>query len=152
MLNLRPRPILAALAVAGCFAATANAHEEPKPSSIPVTVMWTEPPEAVKAAATALRTACTAWIQTVPRPDIPSPADAQRARPAESTVCEAAANPEDVRLAQEWSYIVLAAAVVGLILASFLVVGHIIRFVTTWVRWSAEAAWDTWPSVRRRYR
>ena len=152
MLNLRPRPILAVLAVAGCLAATAHAHEEPKPPGAPVAVMWTEPPEAVKAAATALRTACAAWTQAVPRPDIPSPADAQRARPAESTVCEAAANPEEVRLAQEWSYIVLAAAVVGLILASFLIVGYIVRFVAMWVRWGAEAAWDTWPSVRRRYR
>lgn len=152
MLHPLTRPILAALSVAGCLATPAHARAEPAPQRLPVPVMWTEAPEAVKAAASALRSACAAWTQGVPRPDIPNPPDVQRARPAEGTVCEAAINPEEVRLAQETSYIVLAAAVVGLALASFVAAGFALRFVAMWVGWGAEAAWDTWPSFRRRYR
>ena len=114
--------------------------------------MWTEPPETVKAAATALRAACASWVQKVPRPDTFNPSDTLHTQPAEGTACEAATNPEEIRLTQEASYVVLAAAVVGLALASFVAVGFFVRFVAMWVRWGAEAAWDTWPSVRRRYR
>ena len=152
MFHPRIAPILAALSVAGCFLTAAHAHAEQKPPSIPVGLIWTEPPEAVKAAAAALRTACTAWTQDVPRPDILNPADAQRGQPAEVIVCQAATNPEAVRLAQETSYVVLAAAVVGLALASFVAVVFVLRFIAMWVRFGAEAASDTWPSVRRRYR
>lgn len=150
----RPRtvPILAALSVAGCFLTAAHAHAEQKPPSIPVALIWTEPSEAVRAAATALRTACAAWTQEVPRPDIFNPADAQRGQPAEVIVCRAATNPEEVRLAQETSYVVLAAAVVGLALALFVAVVFVLRFIAVWVRFGVEAASETWPSFRRRYR
>ncbi len=144
--------ILAALSVAACFPSAAAAQAEQKPASIPAWVVWTEPPEAVKADAAALRTACATWTQKAPRPDILNLADVQRGQPAEVIVCEAATNPEAVRLAQETSYVVLAAAVVGLALASFVSVVFVLRFLAMWVRFGAEAAGDTWPSVRRRYR
>lgn len=152
MFHPRTAPILAALSVAGCFLTAAHARAEQKQPSVPAGLIWTEPPEAVKAAAAALRTACTAWTRLVPRPDVPNPADDLRVQPVEVIVCQAAIDPEAVRLAQETSYVVLAAAVVGLALASFVAVVFVLRFIAMWVRFGAEAASDTWPSVRRRYR
>ena len=70
--------ILAALSVAACFPSAAAAQAEQKPASIPAWVVWTEPPEAVKADAAALRTACATWTQKAPRPDILNLADVQR--------------------------------------------------------------------------
>lgn len=150
----KPSLNLATLSAAGVLviAAHARAGQASQTVPVPASPMWTEPPEAVKAAASTLRTACAAWTGKVSLPDTSNPADALRTRPEEVTVCEAATSPEEFRSTQQASYIVLAAAVVGLALASFAAAGFFVRFVAMWVRWGAEAAWDTWPSFRRRYR
>lgn len=154
MSHPRPSLNLAALSVVGVLVVAAHAHAEQAPQRVPLPAppMWTEPPEAVKTAASTLRTAGAAWTQTVSLPDISNPAYAPRTRPQEATMCQAATSPEEFHLTQEASYIVLAAAVVGLALASFVAAGFFVRFVAMWVRWGAEAAWDTWPSFGRRYR
>jgi len=151
-----PKTILFVAVLAGGFVLSlgAAAHAERAPVAGPLPVppaptMWTDPPEAVRTAATALRAACADWQQERPLPANPSPTEAIHLRPSEVTVCEVARDPDEARTMQVTSYVVLAVAGVGLAGATFVTVMFLLRMLVLGISRVAVASWEAWPSSKR---
>jgi len=151
-----PKTVLFVAALAGGFVLSAGAgvHAEHAPVAGPLPVppastMWTDPPEAVRTAAAALRAACADWQQERPLPANPSPAEAVHPRPSEVTVCEVARDPDEARTMQVTSYVVLAVAGVGLAGATFVTVMSLLRMLVLGISRVAAASWEAWPSSKR---
>lgn len=153
-----PKTVLFMAALAGGFVPSSGAgiHAEPAavaspPPMAPVLTMWTDAPEAVRTAATALQAACADWQQERPLPANPSPAEAVHPRPSEVTVCEVARDPDEARTMQVASYVVLAVAAVGLAGATFVTVMFLLRMLVSGIGRVAVASWEAWPSSKRSF-
>lgn len=99
------------------------ASPAPAPSrvDVPVPTVWTEPPEAVSAAAVALRGACAGWSPRVPRPPEEGVSRPRLGEPPEAAICETALDPLG-RADTGWgpaTGAALAAACIGLAHAAF---------------------------------
>lgn len=151
-----PRTFLLVAALVGGFVLSTDAavHAERAPAAgtlpiLPVPTMWTDPPEAVRTAAAALRTACADWQQERPIPANRSRAEAVHLRPAELTVCEAAHDPDEVHTMQMTSYAVFAVAGFGLAEATFVTVMSLPRMLVSGLSRVAMVSWKAWPSTKR---
>ena len=137
--------VVSTVAYARAEGAPASGAVQPPPPAM----MWTDPPETVRVAAAALRSACADWQQERPLPANPSAAEAAHLRPAEVTVCEAARDPDEMRTMQVAAYAVLAVACLGVAAASFVTVMSLVRLLGSGIGRVAAASWAAWPSNKR---
>lgn len=117
---------LALPASAGADAASAPT---PSPHQPPLPFVWTEPPEAVRSAAAALRTSCAAWPMHVNRASDKAEPLPPRGEPAEARACRSVLDADDGR--SGWMLIggVLGAVGAGVAVAVYYVMAALFRLV-----------------------
>lgn len=93
ILPLLPATAACALLSPAATRASAQPSPAPRPMDAPVPMVWTEPSDAVRAAATTLREACAGWQPRVPRPTEVDAFRPERGEPPEASICEAALDP-----------------------------------------------------------
>ena len=118
----------------------------PHPAGVPVPTLWTEPPEAVRAAAAALRDACAAWPRQIPLPPASTdPSALRRGEPAEAVACDAALDPFGHKIEPMVLGALFAAAVAGAALGTYATAAALLRLLRGGVRRTATATQELRP-------
>lgn len=145
---------LATLATGPMLPAPARADapvpSAPHPAGVPEPTVWTEPPEAVRAAAAALRDACAAWPRQVPLPPASTdPSAPRRGEPAEAVACDAALDPFGHKIEPMVLGALFAATVAGAALGTYATAAALLRLLRGGVRRTASAARGLRPRHRQ---
>ena len=117
----------------------------------PVLMVWTDPPEAVRAAAATLRAACEAWPKHAIPPAGADGSLAPRGEPPEARTCGSVLDPDEDRTA--WMLLggALGAGAAGLAVAAYAVASLLFRLAGTGLRRFAELVRDRWQDHRPRW-
>lgn len=136
--------------VVGNLALPASAYADgpsasaPSPNQPPLPFVWTEPPEAVRSAAAALRTSCAAWPMYVNRASDKAEPLPLRGEPAEARACRSVLDADDGRT--EW---VLIGGALGAVGAGVAVTAYFVS--TTLLRLVGLSLVNAWRAAQARW-
>lgn len=130
--------------------------DTPAPSAavrpvLPMPMVWTDAPEAVRVAAATLRAACEAWPKHAMPPAGADGSLAPRGEPPEARTCGSVLDPDEDRTA--WMLLggALGAGAAGLAVAAYAVASLLFRLAGTGLRRAAELVRDRWQDHRPRW-